>query len=54
MLGTYHSSTGVEYKGDWRQDKKHGAGILTLGDDSYLEGTWVDDKKHGEFTIRDK
>ena len=35
------------YKGECKDDKKHGNGILTWPDGKRYEGEWKDDKKHG-------
>ena len=36
-----------KYKGEWKDGKKHGQGILTYANGGKYEGEWKDNKKHG-------
>ena len=43
-----HHHTGVfKYKGDWREDKRHGKGTCFYADGAMYEGDWADDAHHG-------
>lgn len=37
-----------EYKGNWKNDKFDGFGILKWENQDYYEGNWKNGKKHGE------
>ena len=50
--GTYHYSNGDRYEGEWRDDKRHGKGVVTYAGPNgtvqeKYEGDWVDGKMHG-------
>ena len=50
-----YSINGDSYCGEWKNNKKHGHGIMIYhSDQSYYEGEFVDDKRHGYgvLTIR--
>ena len=58
-FGTLTWSDGDKYVGEWKDDKKHGQGTLTVGNlgnqgkhagDKYV-GEWRDDKYHGQGTF---
>ncbi|CBZ51843.1 GH22033, related [Neospora caninum Liverpool] len=42
------------YKGEWRDNKRHGFGIQTYGDGSTYEGQWCEDRRHGEGIMWEK
>eukprot|EP01006_Ploeotia_vitrea_P044229 TRINITY_DN66819_c7_g1_i1.p1 TRINITY_DN66819_c7_g1~~TRINITY_DN66819_c7_g1_i1.p1 ORF type:complete len:676 (-),score=79.80 TRINITY_DN66819_c7_g1_i1:196-2223(-) len=48
---TYTYPSGDVYKGDWKNNKKHGRGRAEYVDGNRYEGEWKDDAKHGQGTI---
>lgn len=36
------------YKGEWKNNKANGYGILTHHDGDIYKGDWVDDRAHGK------
>ena len=46
--GTMVYNNGNQYKGNWRNDKRHGKGTCTYADGGRFVGDWEDDKKHGK------
>ena len=58
MIGREELSYDVYYNGDWKDNKKHGSGILTIkigimkynGGGTY-EGNWVNDERDGKGKI---
>ena len=47
-IGTFVFRDGRKYEGQWRNNKMHGYGMLTLGNGkSWFEGEFVDDKREG-------
>ena len=49
--GTFVYGDGVEYSGDWQNDKPHGEGILTLGDGTKYRLVWNMGEKVSEELI---
>ena len=52
-FGTINLNNGDKYVGEWKDDKKHGQGTYTFGNESQWAGgkyvgEWKDDKKHGQ------
>lgn len=48
-----HEFRGEVYQGDWKWDKRHGWGALTLGDGSQVKGEWEAGKPHGYSCVID-
>mmetsp|Transcript_87580 Transcript_87580/g.195825 ORF Transcript_87580/g.195825 Transcript_87580/m.195825 type:complete len:347 (-) Transcript_87580:137-1177(-) len=48
-----HEFRGEVYQGDWKWDKRHGWGTLTLADGSQIKGEWEAGKPHGYSCIVD-
>ena len=42
--GAYTFDTGEKYVGEWKNDKRHGKGILTKFDGTSISGEWSDDQ----------
>lgn len=42
---------GSIYKGQWKQNRFNGEGMLLLPDGRTTTGFFIDDKKHGEFIV---
>jgi len=47
-FGTYTTSDGQIYVGNWENDLQNGNGKEEWPDNSYYEGTFKDGMKHGE------
>ncbi len=45
-------SGALEYRGEFRNDKRNGQGVAIYGDGESYEGEWRDNKRHGEGTYR--
>lgn len=45
--GTYISSDGSVYKGEWKNDLQHGFGVETWPDGSIFKGEYFEGNKHG-------
>ena len=47
--GVQTTADSVRYEGQWRDDKRHGRGKLTWGNDgaNCYDGTWADDRQEG-------
>jgi len=43
---------GSEYDGEWKDDKRHGAGIMTYRDGRIYDGPFEEDKEKGKGVIR--
>eukprot|EP00931_Biecheleriopsis_adriatica_P041537 TRINITY_DN23733_c0_g1_i1.p1 TRINITY_DN23733_c0_g1~~TRINITY_DN23733_c0_g1_i1.p1 ORF type:complete len:1180 (+),score=248.85 TRINITY_DN23733_c0_g1_i1:95-3634(+) len=57
-LGTYVYSGGTheiykQYHGQWREDKKHGYGVLFYRNGGVYVGQWVNNQKHGLGVLLD-
>ena len=46
--------TNEQYNGQWTNDKRHGYGMMTYGDQSTYTGEWENDKRHGKGKLEDK
>ena len=46
----YIFPSGVEYKGSWKNGKKHGVGTMKR-DDNIYKGTFKNNKYHGKGTL---
>jgi len=42
--------TSQQYVGDWKDNKKHGYGILIYDNRDKYEGNWKNDNRHGKGT----
>jgi len=40
-------SNGSRYDGEWRDQKKHGEGILTMANGDTFIGKWLENTEHG-------
>ena len=40
----YYKSIGAEYKGEWKDDERHGIGVLQFKDGAVFQGNWVANK----------
>jgi hypothetical protein len=52
--GTYAFATGETYRGEWKADARHGAGVLQYRAQDVYErfvGTWRDDRRDGRGTL---
>jgi len=49
--GTYKSSAGYSYEGEWRDNMKHGKGKFFFADGKVYEGEFVAGKKQGVGTF---
>ena len=49
-FGTYISSEGDKYVGEWKEDKQHGQGTYTFADGRKYVGEFKEDKLHGQGT----
>ncbi len=45
---TYIYPDGSKYEGEWKNDKRHGRGVLTRPDGMRYEGEWADGKPNGK------
>jgi hypothetical protein len=50
--GTYYYADGDKYEGEWKEDKRHGKGVVTYAGQNgtiseKYDGDWVDGKMHG-------
>jgi len=57
-LGTYTYSPGThetyrQYRGQWREDKKHGHGVLFFRNGGVYVGQWENNQKHGLGVLLD-
>eukprot|EP00930_Biecheleria_cincta_P034348 TRINITY_DN23751_c0_g1_i1.p1 TRINITY_DN23751_c0_g1~~TRINITY_DN23751_c0_g1_i1.p1 ORF type:complete len:1257 (-),score=207.81 TRINITY_DN23751_c0_g1_i1:177-3947(-) len=57
-LGTYTYAGGSheiykQYSGQWREDKKHGYGVLFYRNGGVYVGQWIDNRKHGLGVLLD-
>ena len=48
--GSYKSSTGYSYEGEWKDNLKHGFGKFTYTDGKVYEGDFANNKKEGKGT----
>ena len=44
------SDNGVKYKGDWKDDKPQGKGVMEYADGAKYKGDWKENKRHGKGT----
>ena len=51
--GTYLYSDGTKYKGNWKNGKEHGYGVLNYHNDAKFSGYFVEGKRNGEGTAID-
>ena len=40
-------SDGRKFRGQWKNDRKHGYGVYENSDGSTIRGTWLNNKQHG-------
>ena len=45
--GTYKWKSGAIYKGDWKDNKKHGKGIMTSANGRVYEGDFIMNMRDG-------
>ena len=45
--GIFFYSNGDKYKGEWKDDKRHGNGVIFYSNGHKYDGQWENDKKHG-------
>ncbi|MBN2611189.1 MAG: hypothetical protein JXB00_06500 [Bacteroidales bacterium] len=50
--GTYIYSNGYHFKGDFKNGKREGRGMLTCPDGSSYEGMWANDEFNGQGTYK--
>jgi len=48
---TYTYPDGTNYEGEWKDNKRHGHGILTRADGTKYVGEWADNKPHGQGVL---
>ncbi len=48
---TYTYPNGTQYKGEWKDDKRHGYGVWLRPDGMKYEGEWENDKPGGQGTL---
>merc|ERR1719359_987679 len=48
-----HEFRGEVFEGDWKWDKRHGFGKLTMPDNTVANSEWIEGKQHGFATIID-
>jgi hypothetical protein len=51
VSGTGKGLSGYRYEGNWKNNLKHGEGIMTYSDGSYVKGTYVENQLHG-FAVK--
>ena len=49
--GKYSFVNGMEYNGEFRDNKRHGQGVLTWANKDQWDGAWSEDRRHGEGTF---
>ena len=50
--GEFITSRGERYAGQWRKDKRYGAGKwFDMDERNSYDGEWLDDLMHGEVTL---
>ncbi len=49
--GTYTYPNGTQYKGEWKDKKRHGYGVWLRPDGMKYEGEWENDKPKGQGTL---
>ena len=47
----YIFSNGARYKGQWKEDMRHGYGMQIWADGARYEGYWKENKAHGQGTF---
>jgi hypothetical protein len=52
--GTYIHSDGDQYKGEWKDGRKHGQGTYTYSDGKRYEGEWKKGMRHGLGKVIDE
>ena len=50
-FGTFTTNDGMEYVGEWKDNKQHGQGIETSADGDNYIGEFKDGKRHGQGTF---
>ena len=52
--GTFTYSDDLQYKGEWKDGRKHGQGTFTYPDGRRYEGEWKKGMRHGLGKVIDK
>lgn len=52
--GVLKYQNGKVYKGDFKNDKRHGLGIMSWPDGRIHQGLWENGKKHGHGKFKSK